>query len=606
VYGEAYKNRNIMRNQFFLIVLSLMAFVSRGQERPSVMQIQSTNKPWTNLNLNNDSKKFQFVVMPDHTGAHRPGILKNGIDRINLMQPEFVVSIGDLIEGYTQDPKEIKSEWDEFSASINQLKMPFFYLAGNHDYSNPEMAKFWKENLGPDYYFFVYKNVLFLCLNSEDGTTSFEKADLSEQQLRFVEKTLAANPTVDWTMVFIHQPLWLTPGAKNWLETEHLLSGRKHTVFSGHTHQYALYQRNNSDYFVLSTLGGVNTLRGKKYGEFDHFVWVTMTPNGPDYANIMIDGVEDKSVQTAENLIRVESFKTNPPVRFEPYYYREKPDQTISTKVVFRNDTREDHLYTVKLLPGKGLNPAQTNITKKVLAGSKDEIILPIQVNTKDGWSPIVANVHLVADKYEWDSNVYVQPNEKLLIPETVKPITTDGDLSEWEPLRFSKQDSTGKTGFRFDVCYDAQFLHLAIDVTDADIQAGSSYVNLSQDAALVVFDARNLAQSAFNQGNTDGVFRGEWLYMIASPTSPEFELGFKDKMPAGVVGKGRKAAKGYAVEYTVPLAILQKFQGPDWKNIRLNFSIINKNGNEGRPIRINWAPEWKDNYPGSGMFFKK
>jgi hypothetical protein len=260
----------------------------------------------------------------------------------------------------------------------------------------------------------------------------------------------------------------------------------------------------------------------------------------------------------------------------------------------------------VKLLPGEGLNPAQTNITKKVLAGSKDEIILPIQVNTKDEWSPIVANVHLVADKYEWDSNVYVQPNEKLLIPETVKPITTDGDLSEWEPLRFSKQDSTGKTGFRFDVCYDAQFLHLAIDVTDADIQAGYSYVNLSQDAALVVFDARNLTQSAFNQGNTDGVFRGEWLYMIASPTSPEFELGFKDKMPSGVVGKGRKTAKGYSVEYMVPLAILQKFQGPDWKNIRLNFSIINKDGKDGKPSRINWSPEWKENHPGSGMFFKK
>ena len=596
-----------MRNLLCFILLLLTINICFGQEKPSVMEISSPNKPWTSLNFNNNSRNFHFVVMPDHTGAHRSGILKEGLDRINLMQPEFVVSIGDLIEGYTQDQTEIKNEWTEFTGSIGQLKMPFFYVAGNHDYSNPKMAEFWKENMGADYYCFIYKNVLFLCLNSEDGTTSFQNADLSETQLAFVEKTLAGNQNVDWTMVFMHQPLWSTPKAKNWLKAEQLLSGRKYSVFTGHTHQYALYNRNNSDYFVLSTMGGVNTLRGKNYGEFDHFLWVTMTPEGPVYANLMLDGVEDKSVQTAENLARVASFNANPPVRFEPYFYNGKPDKTILYKVTFNNETKENHEYLVELTPGKGLVPGLSKFSRKVAAGSKEEMVLPVQVDQNEKMAPIIANITLKAEKYEWTTKVHVQPNEKYFIDQALKTITTDGDLSEWGQLRFSKQDSIGKASFRFDVRYDDKFLHVAMAVTDSDIQAGSTYVNLSQDVAVVTFDARTISQSAFNQRDGEGVFRGEWLYLIASPTANEFELGFKDKMPAGVVGKGRKTAKGYAIEYTIPLALLQHFQGVDWKNIRLNFSIMDKNqGDTGEPNRIIWMPDWKENYPGSGMFFKK
>ncbi|MEI6277655.1 MAG: metallophosphoesterase, partial [Prolixibacteraceae bacterium] len=172
--------------------------------------------------------------MPDNTGAHREGILMQGVERINHMQPEFVVGIGDMIEGYTEDSTLIRKQWTEFQGSISQLKMPFFYVPGNHDYSNQMMANFWQTRFGSDYYYFIYRNVLFLCLNSEDGTTSFAKADVGDKQYSFVEKVLSEHPGVDWTMVFIHQPLWLNPGAKNWLKVEKLLSDRKHSVFTGH------------------------------------------------------------------------------------------------------------------------------------------------------------------------------------------------------------------------------------------------------------------------------------------------------------------------------------------------------------------------------------
>jgi predicted phosphodiesterase len=382
----------------FLVILTLIAPISHGQSNPQVMIIDSSYKPWTNLNLNNDSAYFHFAVIPDRTGAHRSGVFEKGLEKINLMQPGFVVSVGDLIEGYTTDKKEIENEWTEFNGFLEKLSMPFFYVAGNHDYSNQIMADTWQQHFGADYYYFTYKNILFLCLNSEDGATALQHPDFSEEQVAFVKETLEKNLEVDWTMVFMHQPLWITPTAKNWLRVEQLLANRKHTVFTGHTHQYALHSRNNSDFFVLSTMGGVNKLRGKKYGEFDHFLWVTMTPNGPTYANLMLDGIDNKSIQTAEDLKRKTLFDTNPPVRFEPYYYNNKPDKEAEWKVIFNNNTKEDQLYSVELMAGTGLIPDINKISKDLKPGQREEVSLPVQITKQNNWTPIVANIEVKSE----------------------------------------------------------------------------------------------------------------------------------------------------------------------------------------------------------------
>ena len=599
---------NIRKESIFLLLAVILFANAFSQEKLRIMPIESEGKPYTNIVLNDNSSKFHFVVTPDHTGAHRSGILQKGIDRINLMQPEFVVSIGDLIEGYTSDRKDIEKQWSEFNKTISQLKMPFFYVAGNHDYTSLEMSEIWKEKYSVEYYYFTYKNVLFLCLNSEDGVTALKNPDFSDKQVDFVEKTLADHPNVSWTMVFMHQPLWLTPTAKNWFKVEKLLSARKHTVFTGHTHQYALYNRNNkNDYFVLSTMGGVNSLRGKEYGEFDHFMWVTMTDEGPSYANILLDGVEDKNVQTAERLEREELLNTSTPVQFEPYFYVGKPDKTILWKVKFNNPTKDELEYQVNLKAEKGIKLSQTSISKKLAVGASAEMTLTAESTEKGNWQPFVADVIVRAqNQSDWKTKVHVQPNEKLFIDEITKPIVIDGNLDEWGKLRFSKKDSVSNTGFNYDIRSDNQFLYIAMDVTDADIQAGSTHTNLNQDGAFVVFDARPLSTSAFNLRNPDKM-AVEWLFMIASPTANEFELGFKNQMPKGITAKGRKTVKGYAVEYTIHQALLKHFQGEDWKTIRLNIAVADKNtGDLGEPNRISWQPDWMENNPGTGMFFRK
>lgn len=98
-------------------------------------------------------------------------------------------------------------------------------------------------------------------------------------------------------MIFMHQPLWLKKSGKNWLKIENLLKETKHSVFTGHHHNYKLYERNKNDYFVLATMGGGSKLRGNEYGEFDHFMFITMTESGPYFTNLMLDGIEDKNIR---------------------------------------------------------------------------------------------------------------------------------------------------------------------------------------------------------------------------------------------------------------------------------------------------------------------
>ena len=83
--------------------------------------------PWTHLDFNDSSDEFQFVIVGDRTGGARPGIFESAVEKINLMQPEFVISVGDFIRGYTQDSSEVDEDWDMFEAIASDFEMPFFY-----------------------------------------------------------------------------------------------------------------------------------------------------------------------------------------------------------------------------------------------------------------------------------------------------------------------------------------------------------------------------------------------------------------------------------------------------------------------------------------------
>lgn len=71
-------------------------------------------KPWSSESFNNNPRSFQFAIIGDRTGgANVEGTFMLAMEQLNLLQREFVINVGDLIEAYSDDKAELREMWDE-------------------------------------------------------------------------------------------------------------------------------------------------------------------------------------------------------------------------------------------------------------------------------------------------------------------------------------------------------------------------------------------------------------------------------------------------------------------------------------------------------------
>ncbi len=297
-----------MNKLIFIISFLLVGYNVLAQNpEPFQSEIETHQKPWTHLDFYNDPNNFQFAIVTDRTGGNRPGIFEDAVEKINILYPEFVLCIGDLIHGYTKDTAQIRYEWNELNQIIDALKMPFFYLPGNHDITNQVMAKEWEKRYGQRYYYFIYKNTLFIILDSNDD----DDYNLTREQTDFVLETIRQHLDVRWTFLLMHHPIWTYNTNGRFEELETALSGRKYTVLAGHTHHYFHENKKGQNYYVLGTTGGGSRLRGNYFGEFDHITWVTMTDAGPSLANLRLDGILPHDIANSETELLAEALANN-------------------------------------------------------------------------------------------------------------------------------------------------------------------------------------------------------------------------------------------------------------------------------------------------------
>ena len=287
-------------------------------------------KPWTSKDFRNNPDNFQFAIIGDRTGgANVQGTFDLAMGQLNLLQPEFVINVGDIIEGYTRDKAKLNSQWEEAEAMTAKLEMPFFYTKGNHDVSYPEAREVWNDRHGPDYYYFVYRDVLFMVLDSEDAprlepppgmeeqiqlynrlqTEDPEKArkmlaefmkdeavvaglskpvEFPDEQLNWIKKTLKENADVRWTFLFMHEPCWEKP-SESFKAIQALLKDRTFTWFAGHLHYYDYDNIDGREYITMGPAGASWHHDGP--GNVDHITWITMTEDGPQIGNIALKGL---------------------------------------------------------------------------------------------------------------------------------------------------------------------------------------------------------------------------------------------------------------------------------------------------------------------------
>ena len=105
-------------------------------------------KPWTTPPVLGSSP-LRFAVIGDHTGLARPGVFEQGLRQVSWLQPDFILSVGDLIEGYTDDRVEIARQWAAVDKAIAATGLPFIHTPGNHDIDNAATLDAWRERRGP-------------------------------------------------------------------------------------------------------------------------------------------------------------------------------------------------------------------------------------------------------------------------------------------------------------------------------------------------------------------------------------------------------------------------------------------------------------------------
>ena len=284
-------------------------------------------KPWTNESFDAADDKFTFAIHSDLTGGERESIYKVAIAQLSLLRPEFIINVGDLIEGGTEDVANINAQWDSFDERARRAKAPLFYVGGNHDRTGKVMQDVWQDRFGPGYYHFRYKDTLFLVLDTEDNTNArmkeindmrnyalpfaeageWEKfratpyatmpenqgGNITEAQSQYMIDAIAANPDVRWTFLFMHKAPWLREDLSTFTAIEDALTDRPYTVFHGHVHAYQHQERRGRDYIRLATTGGVQLPENGR--SMDHVTLVTVDDEGVDIANLLMNGILDKT-----------------------------------------------------------------------------------------------------------------------------------------------------------------------------------------------------------------------------------------------------------------------------------------------------------------------
>ena len=580
-----------------------------------------TDRPFAN-----DPACFQFAIMSDRHGGGRPGIYEDAVAKLNMLQPEFVMCVGDLISGYTDKQDEIDAQRMELDSMVDKLHMPFFYLPGNHDLSNDIMVKDWLRRYKRTYYHFVYRNVLFLCMDTEDPPSR----KFSQEQIQYMAKVLAENKDVRWTFVLMHQPMW--DQGEAWAPMEKLLADRQYTVMAGHVHEYSKAVRDGHSYIILATTGGASGLGGPDLGQFDHLVWVTMTPAGPSIVNLMLDGIYDDNVRTKESAQLVSSVYRGFSLTNDAIFLETETFEGGMVPLRIGNASDVPMKFHAVFEPNAFISPEPKQIDLDLPPKSKQEVVVKLNVAgpvKADDVPPVMLIGAASAMLPGLKKPVRIDTQNGFVLdriracPRRESGVQVDGKLDEWKALPIACErpaqiqltaaawDGPADGSFKFAVEYDDNFVYFAADVVDdklaLDPQNSEPW---HRDGIELRLDARPDPERSAGRG--EGEFDKILFTALCPGDDPAKTYCVSpDKLPAGVKFACVKTPKGHATEIAIPVKYLDAKQGKPWEAFRLNVQVDDFDGKPddlSDAAQLCWRPDWRRqlNYAGSGTFRKR
>jgi predicted phosphodiesterase len=243
-----------------------------------------------------DNSPVRFAIIGDRTAQHVPGVYEEIVAEIEAMEPDFVMTVGDAIEGYTADTLTLKNQWDDYLSIIKPLTMPIYLTPGNHDITTDAALGMYREKAGEPYYSFNVKNYHFIVL---DVSRQEASNPLPKEEFDWLIKDLQTHRDAAQTLVFYHKPFWYDTIVMGKPDTLHSLfvANGVDAVFNGHLHTYFSAKIDGILYTALGSSGGIIDAVPSDLDY--HFTWVTVDDKGISIAPIKKGSVKQWDIVTA-------------------------------------------------------------------------------------------------------------------------------------------------------------------------------------------------------------------------------------------------------------------------------------------------------------------
>ena len=249
------------------------------------------------LFINAFSKPFTFVVMGDNrpTFKEQPYVYYKIVKKLKKLNPDFIISTGDIIEGYTKNEKELLRMYDDYISVTKPILNKLYFVAGNHDVMRlKKLYDDYMKKFGKFYYSFDKENAHFIILNSEEWKHSGE---IVGAQWEWLKNDLKKNKKKH-IFVFLHRPIYAKighigssmdkyPKKRDKLATL-LKKYNVDMIFTGHTHIYNFSVINGLPQTITGG-AGAPLYADKDNGGFYHFIKVIVNGDDVEYRVVPVD-----------------------------------------------------------------------------------------------------------------------------------------------------------------------------------------------------------------------------------------------------------------------------------------------------------------------------
>jgi len=286
------------------LLISLAPIVRAGVVKPSGIE--------TKVGQPENAENFRFIV----TGDNRPHgygqpvkpFMKEIYKEVGLINPAFVINVGDVIHGYStffKDNKwDVEEQFLDYYSVANSIDVPVLLVTGNHDVVGKDASEVREELFGKSYYSFTYGNSHFVVLNSEvleEGKTfNGDEGGFTAEEIDWFKNDMEEHKDTTHTFIFMHRPLYDLPEYPSHAPYEDHMDQRQaildiineykpDIVFEGHQHLFNVSEHDGVTYIITGGAGAPFYAPPNENG-FPHYLVINVNSEEVNY-DVILSGL---------------------------------------------------------------------------------------------------------------------------------------------------------------------------------------------------------------------------------------------------------------------------------------------------------------------------